>query len=39
MSSNTSSKDFVKPLAIFLGALGLIIALIHYAPILSHKFL
>jgi hypothetical protein len=32
----TSGKDMVKSLAWFLGAVGLIFALIHYAPIISH---
>lgn len=31
-----SGKDMVKSLAWFLGAVGLIFMLIHYAPIISH---
>jgi hypothetical protein len=31
-----SSKDTIKTLAWFLGAIGLLVALIHYAPYISH---
>jgi hypothetical protein len=31
-----SGKDVVKSLAWFLGAIGVIFAIIHFAPIISH---
>lgn len=31
-----SGSDIVKSLAWFLGAVGLIITLVHYGPIISH---
>lgn len=36
MALQTSGKDVVKSLAWFIGAVALIFAVIHYAPIISH---
>lgn len=36
MALQNSGKDIIKSLAWFIGAIGLIFALIHYAPIISH---
>jgi hypothetical protein len=36
MALQSSGKDIVKSLAWFIGAIALILTLIHYAPIISH---
>lgn len=36
MAIQTSGKDVVKSLAWFILAIGAILAIIHYAPIISH---
>jgi hypothetical protein len=36
MALQTSGKDIVKSLAWFIGAIALILTLVHYAPIISH---
>jgi len=36
MALQTSGKDIVKSLAWFIGAIVLIVTLIHFAPIISH---